>query len=95
MRVGVSGLGGAEIGFEEDRPEADARPLGEALDAGLDVIDTAEGYLGSEELNGRARRPRAGLDGRARRALPPDEGAPADRQAGSLPDAGADGHPRR
>src|SRR5947208_16354035 len=54
MRVGVLGFGGAEIGFERAEPEAVARLLGEALDAGLNVIDTAECYLGSEELIGRA-----------------------------------------
>src|SRR3954453_2200644 len=54
MRVGVLGFGGAEIGFEEAEPEAVARLLGEALDAGLNVIDTAECYLGSEDLIGQA-----------------------------------------
>src|SRR3954469_8846195 len=54
MRVGVLGFGGAELGFEQAEPEAVARLLGEALDAGLNVIDTAECYLGSEELIGRA-----------------------------------------
>src|SRR5919112_6200246 len=54
MRVGVLGFGGAEIGFERAEPVAVARLLGEALDAGLNVIDTAECYLDSEELIGRA-----------------------------------------
>ena len=54
MRVGVLGFGGTEIGFEKAEPEAVARLLGEALDAGLNVVDTAECYLGSEELIGRA-----------------------------------------
>jgi aryl-alcohol dehydrogenase-like predicted oxidoreductase len=54
MKVGVLGFGGAEIGFEKAEPEAVARILGEALDAGLNVIDTAECYLGSEELIGKA-----------------------------------------
>ena len=34
------------------------------------------------------------LDGQGRPALPPDDGAPADRQAEALPGAVADGHPR-
>ena len=54
MQVGVLGFGGAEIGFERAEPEAVARLLGEALDAGLNVVDTAECYLDSEELIGRA-----------------------------------------
>src|SRR3954447_418036 len=54
MRVGVLGFGGAEIGFEKAEPEAVARLLGEALDAGLNVVDTAACYLRSEELIGRA-----------------------------------------
>src|SRR3954452_22609849 len=54
MRVGVLGFGGAEIGFEKAEPEAVARLLGAALEAGLNVIDTAECYLGREDLIGRA-----------------------------------------
>jgi aryl-alcohol dehydrogenase-like predicted oxidoreductase len=50
MRVGVLGFGGAEIGFELARVEDVKRLLTSALDAGLNVIDTAECYLASEEL---------------------------------------------
>jgi hypothetical protein len=54
MRVSALGFGGAEIGFEQAPPEDVALLLTTALDAGLNVIDTAECYLASEELIGRA-----------------------------------------
>ncbi len=54
MQVTVLGFGGAEIGFEKAEPDAVARLLDDALDAGLNVIDTAECYLQSEELIGEA-----------------------------------------
>jgi aryl-alcohol dehydrogenase-like predicted oxidoreductase len=54
MRVSVLGFGGAEIGYEQATPDAVARLLGDALDAGLNVIDTAECYYTSEELIGNA-----------------------------------------
>jgi aryl-alcohol dehydrogenase-like predicted oxidoreductase len=54
MEVTVLGFGGAEIGFEKAAPAAVARLLNDALDAGLNVIDTAECYLQSEELIGQA-----------------------------------------
>ncbi|HEV3167717.1 MAG TPA: aldo/keto reductase [Isosphaeraceae bacterium] len=54
MQVSVLGFGGAEIGFEEATPDVVARLLEDALDAGLNVIDTAECYLKSEELIGQA-----------------------------------------
>jgi aryl-alcohol dehydrogenase-like predicted oxidoreductase len=54
MQVSVLGFGGAEIGFEEAAPEVVKTLLDDALDTGLNVIDTAECYLASEELIGQA-----------------------------------------
>jgi aryl-alcohol dehydrogenase-like predicted oxidoreductase len=54
MSVAVVGFGGAEIGLEEADEATVARLLGRALDAGLNVIDTAECYGKSEEMIGKA-----------------------------------------
>lgn len=54
MEVSVLGFGGAEIGYQGVPFEQVERLLGKALDAGLNVIDTAECYRNSEELIGRA-----------------------------------------
>src|SRR5215469_4803971 len=54
MKVTVLGFGAAEIGFENVPFPQVERLLHAALDAGLNVIDTAECYPGSEEMIGRA-----------------------------------------
>ena len=50
----VLGFGGAEIGYQRVSGRTVDRLLGSALDAGLNVIDTAECYEDSELLIGRA-----------------------------------------
>jgi aryl-alcohol dehydrogenase-like predicted oxidoreductase len=54
MTVSVLGFGGSEIGYQEVNVRTVAKLLGSALDAGLNVIDTAECYENSEELIGNA-----------------------------------------
>jgi aryl-alcohol dehydrogenase-like predicted oxidoreductase len=50
----VLGFGGSEIGYQNVSARAVGRLLGTALDAGLNVIDTAECYDDSEILIGKA-----------------------------------------
>ncbi len=54
MMVSVLGFGGSEIGYQRVSRRTVGRLLDGALDAGLNVIDTAECYEDSEELIGGA-----------------------------------------
>jgi len=48
MNVALLGFGGAEIGYEKTDRATVAKLLNAALDAGLNVVDTAECYIDSE-----------------------------------------------
>jgi len=54
MNVSVLGFGGAEIGYQSIPLATVEKLLNSALDAGLNVIDTAECYPAGEELVGQA-----------------------------------------
>jgi aryl-alcohol dehydrogenase-like predicted oxidoreductase len=54
MEVAVLGFGGAEIGIENATYPTTELLLNSALDAGMNVVDTAECYETSEEMIGRA-----------------------------------------
>jgi aryl-alcohol dehydrogenase-like predicted oxidoreductase len=54
MDVSPLGFGGSEIGYESVSQATVTRLLNAALDAGLNVLDTAECYVDSEQLIGEA-----------------------------------------
>ena len=54
MAVTVLGYGGAEIGFQSVPADTVNQLINSALDAGLNVIDTAECYIDSEQKIGEA-----------------------------------------
>lgn len=54
LEVGVLGFGGSEIGYGSATQDEIDRILNEAIDLGLNVIDTAECYKDSEEKVARA-----------------------------------------
>jgi aryl-alcohol dehydrogenase-like predicted oxidoreductase len=54
LDASVLGFGGSEIGYQRVSARTVARLLGSALDAGLNLIDTAECYDNSEALIGQA-----------------------------------------
>jgi aryl-alcohol dehydrogenase-like predicted oxidoreductase len=58
IETSVLGFGGSEIGYQRVSARTVAKLLGSALDAGLNVIDTAECYDDSEVLIGKALRDR-------------------------------------
>ncbi|HYK64685.1 MAG TPA: aldo/keto reductase [Patescibacteria group bacterium] len=54
LRVSVLGLGGSEIGYQDVAQRTVDKILHTALDAGINVIDTAECYADGEALFGKA-----------------------------------------
>ncbi len=54
LQVAILGFGGAEIGYERAEPRTVEKLLNAAVDAGLNVVDTAECYRESEVLIGNA-----------------------------------------
>ncbi len=55
MDFSVLGFGGAEIGFNPNQTQSDVDVLlNSAIDSGLNLIDTAAGYLQSEKMIGKA-----------------------------------------
>ena len=53
LQISPLGFGGAPVGFLETEQEAVATILNELLDQGVNLIDTAARYDGSEEMIGK------------------------------------------
>ncbi len=78
LEVSILGFGGAPVGFLETEQEAVAGILNSLLDQGVNLIDTAAGYDGSEEMIGRTighRRDEYVLVSKCGRAMDGIEGA--------------------
>ncbi len=54
LKVSVLGLGGSEVGYQDIAQKTVDTIVHCALDAGINVVDTAECYVDSEQLIGRA-----------------------------------------
>ncbi|MDO8432916.1 MAG: aldo/keto reductase [Candidatus Binatus sp.] len=54
LRVSTLGFGGSEVGYQGVAQKTVDKILNTALDAGINVIDTAECYANSEQLIGKA-----------------------------------------
>jgi aryl-alcohol dehydrogenase-like predicted oxidoreductase len=54
LKVSVLGLGGSEVGYQDIAQKTVDTIVNRALDAGINVVDTAECYADSEQLIGRA-----------------------------------------
>lgn len=82
LEVGALGFGGAEIGFQRTSGSTVDALVGIAIDAGINVIDTAAMYADSEEKIGTAlsgRRDQVLLFTKCGRAPPPSHSMPGFR----------------
>jgi hypothetical protein len=82
LEVGALGFGGAEIGFQRTSESTVDTLIGIALDAGINVIDTAAMYADSEQKIGKAlsgRRDQVLLFTKCGRSPPPSHSVPGFR----------------